>query len=373
MNFHIKVTINNTLCHLTIDNDNNLIIMNQIQLMTFPLNLDSNIVWRQEKNLLKGFEINGILFQGDHHDLWNLKLILGRLVIFKRISNMYNFLTTLGKGNYSQVCLLQCKITNKLYAVKCMKKESEDVIKDIKREILIWSMLQHKNVARFYEVYESTNTIYIVMEKLNKLRNDYDHEEIKLIMKDILEGVNYIHSKNIIHRDLKIDNILIDDDNSIKIIDFGLACQFINIESKNISCGTPGYIAPEVLMNKPFDYKSDIFSIGVVMYQLYFNKHLFQADQVVDILKLNKKFTISRLSVLNIPDCGYQLLRSLLNHNPQQRITASQALSHWYMNSIKEDHFIKVPRNPNPKFKDHLQTCIVMCSKTTITSCNKIY
>lgn len=64
-----------------------------------------------------------------------------------------------------------------------MKKESEDVIKDIKREILIWSMLQHKNIARFYEVYESTNTIYIVMEKLNKLRNDYDHEEIKLIMK----------------------------------------------------------------------------------------------------------------------------------------------------------------------------------------------
>jgi len=64
-----------------------------------------------------------------------------------------------------------------------MKKENEDVINDIKREILIWSMFQHKNVARFYEVYESTNTIYIVMEKLNILRNDYDHEEIKLIMK----------------------------------------------------------------------------------------------------------------------------------------------------------------------------------------------
>ncbi|CAK64627.1 unnamed protein product (macronuclear) [Paramecium tetraurelia] len=372
MNFYIKVTFNNTSCHLTIDNENNLVIMNQIQMMTFPLNLDANIVWRLENNLLKGFEINAFLFLGDHHDLLKLKSILGQLVTYKKISNMYNFLSTLGKGNYSQVCLLQCKITHKLYAAKCMKKENPAVINDIKREIQIWSMLQHKNVAKFYEVYESTNKIYVVMEKLNKLRNDYDHEEIKLIMKAILEGVNYIHSKNIIHRDLKIDNILIDDENQVKIIDFGLACQFINVESRNISCGTPGYIAPEVLINKSFDYKSDIFSIGVVMYQLYFNKHLFQAEQVADILKLNKKFTISRLSVLDIPDCGYQFLISLLNHNPTQRITASQALSHWYMNSIKEEHFTKVPRNPNPKFKDHLQTCIIMCSKTTITSYNKI-
>ncbi|CAD8210754.1 unnamed protein product [Paramecium pentaurelia] len=373
MNFNIKVTFNNSICHLTIDNDNNLIIMNQILLMTFPLNLDSNIVWKLEKNILLGFEINTYQFTGNHNDLLNLKSNLGKLVTYKKISNMYNFLSTIGKGNYSQVCLLQCKITNKLYAAKCMRKENQQVLNDIKREIMIWSMFQHNNIARFYEVYESTNTIYIVMEKLNKLRNDYDHEEIKLIMKDILEGVHYIHSKNIIHRDLKIDNILIDDENQIKIIDFGLACQFNNIESRNISCGTPGYIAPEVLTNKPFDYKSDIFSVGVVMYYLYFNKHLFQADQVIDILKLNKKFTISRLSVLNIPDCGYQLLRSLLNHNPIQRITASQALTHWYMNSIKEDHFIKVPRNPQPKFKDHILSCTIIYSKTTITSQNKIY
>lgn len=72
-----------------------------------------------------------------------------------------------------------------------MKKENQEVINDIKREILIWSMLQHKNIARFYEVYESTNTVYIVMEKLNKLRNDYDHEEIKLIMK-VLNLINYL-------------------------------------------------------------------------------------------------------------------------------------------------------------------------------------
>ncbi|CAD8124891.1 unnamed protein product [Paramecium sonneborni] len=373
MNFNIKVTFNNSLCHLTIDNNNNLVIMNQIQLMTFPLNLESNIIWRQENNLIRGFEINTFFFTGDHHDLLKLKLNLGRFVTYKKINNMYYFLSTIGKGNYSQVCLLQCKITNKLYAAKCMKKVNQDVVKDIKKEIFIWSMLQHKNIARFYEVYESTNSIYIVMEKLNKLRNDYDHEEIKLIMKDIFEGVHYIHSRNIIHRDLKIDNILIDDENQVKIIDFGLACQFINLESRIITCGTPGYIAPEVLTNKPFDYKSDIFSVGVVMYQLYFNKHLFQAEQVNDILKLNKKFTISRLSVLNIPDCGYQFLRSLLNHNPLQRITASQALEHWYMNSIKEDHFIKIPRNPNPKFKDHIQLSLVIQSKTTITSFNKIY
>lgn len=69
--------------------------------MTFPLNLDSNIIWILEKHSLLGFEINTFMFTGNHNDLLNLKSILGKLVTYKKISNMYNFLSTLGKGNYS--------------------------------------------------------------------------------------------------------------------------------------------------------------------------------------------------------------------------------------------------------------------------------
>ncbi len=147
--------------------------------------------------------------------------------------------------------------------------------------------LDHKNILKLFEVYESASSIYLVMEVLKggellkaikeKLFNFNEIERAK-VMRNILEALHHIHKKGIMHRDLKPENILLKDDknlSNIVIADFGLA-SFIHIEVKDVlfkKCGTPGFVAPEILeykenINKFYDERCDTFSAGAIFYLL---------------------------------------------------------------------------------------------------------
>jgi len=150
-------------------------------------------------------------------------------------------------------------------------------------EIELMGKLNHKNVLKLYEVYESENSIYLVVDILNggELLNNLRRNHIILkeidrakIMRNILLALNHIHEKGIMHRDLKPENIMLRDENNISdivIVDFGLS-SFIKMDPNNVlfkKCGTPGFIAPEIFQCEMFySEKCDVFSAGVIFYIL---------------------------------------------------------------------------------------------------------
>jgi len=156
-------------------------------------------------------------------------------------------------------------------------------------------------VIKLYEIYEEEKLVHLVLELLEggelferiKLKGLYNEMDAMMIMKNILEAMAYVHSKGIVHWDLKPENLILknkDNDLDVKIADFGLASFLAPGEKLNLPCGSPGYVGPEVLDESfgGYDTKADIFSIGVILYVLLTGWPAFPGSNVPDIIKKNK-------------------------------------------------------------------------------------
>jgi len=154
----------------------------------------------------------------------------------------------------------------------------------------------------------------------------------KFIFRQIIEALQYIHSKNIIHRDIKLDNILIDLNNTIKLCDFGVSKQIKNKEVIFDQCGTPAYIAPEILRNEGFQgYSADIWSAGIVLYAMVQGRVPFFTKEVQDLYLLITKspYTPLQGSSPELED----LISKILEKDPSKRISSEQILAHPWMNN----------------------------------------
>lgn len=138
-------------------------------------------------------------------------------------------------------------------------------------------MINHENIIKIYEVYESDKYIHLVFEYLEagelferiKSKGSYQEKDAMNVMKNLLLALDYLHNLGIIHRDLKPENLILaskDNDYNLKIADFGLASQIQPGESLFLRCGSPGYVAPELLEDLGYDTKADIFSAGIILY-----------------------------------------------------------------------------------------------------------
>ena len=218
-------------------------------------------------------------------DQWveKIKQVIG----YANLHDFYDLKESLGKGKYGLVKRGEHKKSGKEVAVKIVKKK-ELSLKDIellKREIEVLKICQHPNIIRFYDVFENSDYIYIVMEYLKggdfftylELKNfKISEDRAREIAHQIATSIYYLHSFGIAHRDLKPENILMVDgsgDSQIKLVDFGLSKTFGPGETCCEPFGTLCYVAPEILLQKPYHKSVDCWSFGIIIY-LMLSRHL---------------------------------------------------------------------------------------------------
>ncbi|KAM3140647.1 hypothetical protein pb186bvf_007245 [Paramecium bursaria] len=266
----------------------------------------------------------------------------------KNVLKNHKMVQKLGKGSFGEVYKAIDLSNNKKYAIKVMKMEKYD---QILQEIKILRRLNHESCIKIHEIYKDEyvwlKLDYIkggeLLQFLAAQKQILDERSIRDIMQTLFEGLEYIHSIGIIHRDIKPQNILMRSrHNSVDLVicDFGLATQF---QKLNQSCGTPGFIAPEMLRGELYDYKVDVYSLGVLLYLLITGKYPFESNNTME--KLNKNYDAiydfnTLLKSTNISSEGIYFITQCLQSNPTFRITSKEALRHeWFMKKDLRSQF----------------------------------
>eukprot|EP00494_Astrolonche_serrata_P033785 UN34054 len=201
--------------------------------------------------------------------------------------------------------------------------------------VIILRDISHRHVVKLWEDFETDDKIYMVQDLLeggelfDKIieQTFFSESEAAKVIVQICDALVYLHERNIVHRDLKPENLLLTDksDNyDVKIIDFGLAKR--SAEKMSMPCGTPGYVAPEILKRKPYHKEVDIWSLGVIMYILLCGFPPFHEDGG-NLKKLYKQIRAGKYSFpakfwSNISDAAKTLIRQMLTVKPHMRITA---------------------------------------------------
>ena len=253
--------------------------------------------------------------------------------------NFYKYGRLLGKGAFGKVNLALHVLTGRLVAIKSINKTkllNERQRRKIQIETSIMKTLsKSNNIVKIYETYETKKHYCIVMEEICagdllsyiKKRGKLIEQVAKFIFKQIVLTLQYIHNHNIVHRDIKLDNILIDLDNNIKICDFGVSKIVKNNESMLEQCGTPAYIAPEILLNRGYEgYGVDIWSAGVVLYAMLSGTVPFKGNNIKDLHDLIIKGEYAPIK--DISKEASHLIKSIFEVDPKKRITTKDILVH---------------------------------------------
>ncbi|KAK3089007.1 hypothetical protein FSP39_000092 [Pinctada imbricata] len=258
----------------------------------------------------------------------------------------------LGKGGFARCYELLDLNTNKVYAGKIISKtriSKPHQRQKIMREVELQSDLKHKNVVEFHSYFEDNDNVYIVLENCSrkslvhmlKQRKSLTESEVRYYLKQLVEGVKYIHSRNIIHRDLKLGNMLLNEKMELKIADFGLATRIgYEGEKKMTVCGTPNYIAPEVLQKRGHSYEADVWALGCVTYALLVGRPPFETSTLKEtyVRITNNNYTLPQ----TMSASAQKFIQKCLNNEPDLRPTLDQLL--------QEDFFTAgfIPKSLSP-------------------------
>lgn len=256
--------------------------------------------------------------------------------------NRYEILEKLGEGGMGVVYKARCNILNRFVAIKVLKKDlnkSKDFITRFKREANSIASLSHPNIVNIHDVGYEDEINFLVMEYVNgKSLTEIISENERLstektvdIAVQISKALEIAHRNNIIHRDIKPDNILITEDNVVKLMDFGIAkvTDSVNLTSTNVVVGSVHYLSPEQAKGDPVDYKTDLYSLGIVMYQMLIGQVPFKGESsVYTLLKhINEPVIPPKKIVADISEEVNLIVLKLLEKEPKNRIQTAKELN----------------------------------------------
>jgi calcium-dependent protein kinase len=276
----------------------------------------------------------------------------------------YDVLKQLGKGGYGKVYEVMNKKTKEIRACKHLSKLSIKNLEKFEREIEILRKADHPNIIKLYEIFESKRSFYLIMEEckggevfdriIEHIQNKemYSEKNAAIILRQMMSAVEYCHNNGIAHRDLKPENLLYlnqgsEDNNSIKVIDFGLS-QVISPNKKlKTKVGTAYYVSPEILQGS-YSEKCDIWSAGVILYILLSGDPPFNGPSDIAIYKkiAQMDFDFPEAKWANISDEAKDLIKHMITPE-NERYNARQVMEHKWMNIVNQDNLANLNFDPS--------------------------
>ncbi|XP_077142733.1 serine/threonine-protein kinase 33 [Ranitomeya variabilis] len=302
------------------------------------------------------------------------------------IKQVYTFGNELGRGSFGVVIEATHKETGKKWAIKKVHREKagSSAVKLLEREVSILKRVNHDHLIHLEEVFETPKRVYLVMElceggELQTIlhrKKLLSESETRHVIHSLASAIAYLHKNDIVHRDLKLENILVQSPDvaegevmalNIKVTDFGLAVQKGGVGSENMlqsTCGTPIYMAPEVINAHDYSQQCDIWSIGVIMYMLLSGDPPFMGsseDKLFEHIKRGK-LNFSSPVWQSVSEAAKDVLQKLLRVDPADRITANELLDNsWITGDTSSDQrpsnvleMMKTWRN-SPDYDDRLE------------------
>jgi serine/threonine protein kinase len=335
------------------------------------LNKRSNINWKRVQAVTKGapptvyrgFKLStqtcSETFYAENspeYDTW--LSYFEKFCVLGTLHEDYELLTELGRGSFSVVMKATDRRSQTFVAVKLVDKNSKGAEQCLK-EVSLMRRLSHESILQVLKVYDTPDQVAIILEYVNggtlfeyiATHKRISEDEARVLMTKLLGGLEYCHSKLCVHRDLKLENVLLahqDDLSSIKIADFGLAAD-LEIEQLGKRCGSAGYVAPEILLDRPQSDKVDVFSAGVILYMCLSGTAPFCGDLKAK-LRSNEACVIDLETEYwaHISTTGKDIVRRLMMKEPFHRLSSTEAISHIWLTKLEK--LEKLARKP-PKIQ----------------------
>jgi polo-like kinase 1 len=254
----------------------------------------------------------------------------------------------LGRGGFAKVYELTCVNSGKTYAGKIVPKtllRNGHLKQKMQLEISIHKSLHHEHIVQFVSNFEDEHHVYMILElcrmrtlaEMVNRRGTVSEPEARYFMHQICLSLQYLHQKHVIHRDLKLGNLLLNENLEIKVGDFGLAAKISCPGDRKMSiCGTPNYLAPEVLKQKGHSYEVDIWALGCILYRLLVGCAPFQHEDQREMYAMIKKtkYVIPEKLVKNCPS-AVDLITKMLRADPKTRPTIAEILQSQFLNEYR--------------------------------------
>jgi serine/threonine protein kinase len=280
----------------------------------------------------------------------------------------FKVLKVIGRGSYGKVCLVEYIPTKEIYAMKSLKKDiliEQDQIEGTLLEKKILQSINHPFLCGLVFCFQTEERIYFVMpfisggelyQHLKKFKN-FDENKVRFYGAQIAIGLDYLHSKGIIYRDLKPENILMDTNGYLKLADFGMAKELKPQEKAETFCGTPEYLAPEVIAQVGHDKSADWWSFGIILYEMLFGIPPFYTDNLNKMYEMIQKSPIKYPKRIQISEDAKDIINKLLEKDPNKRLGTGglkEIKEHPFFASIDFDEILaqKVPAPFVPEVED---------------------
>ncbi|KAG6036437.1 Serine/threonine kinase [Claviceps citrina] len=283
----------------------------------------------------------------------------------------FNFLAVLGKGNFGKVMLAETKRSRKLYAIKVLKKEfiiENDEVESLrseKRVFVIANKERHPFLTNLHACFQTETRVYFVMEyvsggdlMLHIQRGQFGTKRAQFYAAEVCLALKYFHENGVIYRDLKLDNIMLTLDGHIKVADYGLCKEEMWYGSTTSTfCGTPEFMAPEILLDKKYSRAVDWWAFGVLIYQMLLQQSPFRGEDEEEIY--DAILADEPLYPIHMPRDSVSILQKLLTREPEQRLgsgptDAQEVMSQPFFRNINWDDIYH--KRVEPPFKPSIKS-----------------